>query len=194
MGVIVKEKVKGSGEWWIFIYHNGRKKTKKIGDYDLAENLAQKIRARLALEDLGFMAQKKDPVRLKEGLRVLAIVPILYEGEVIACLNLGSHVDHQVPAPARFALETIAAQIGEVIVRIRAEEAIKESEKQYRTLQENIPIGIYRTTPTGKIISGNPAMVQMLGYQSEHELLSINAKESYLDPRERKKFLKELWV
>ena len=62
MGVIVKEKIRGSGEWWIFTYHNGRKKTKKIGDQELAENIAQKIRARLALEEFGFMAPKKDPV------------------------------------------------------------------------------------------------------------------------------------
>ena len=31
MGVLVKEKVKGSGEWWIFINHNGKRKSKKVG-------------------------------------------------------------------------------------------------------------------------------------------------------------------
>lgn len=61
MGVIVKEKVKGSGDWWVFVYHRGRKKTKKIGDYETAEQVAQKIRARLALENFGFMAPKKEP-------------------------------------------------------------------------------------------------------------------------------------
>jgi len=61
MGVIVKEKVKGSGEWWVFVHHKGRKKTKKIGDYQTAEQVAKKIRARLALEDFGFMAPKKEP-------------------------------------------------------------------------------------------------------------------------------------
>lgn len=59
MGVIVKEKIPGSGEWWIYIHHNGRKKTKKIGAQELAEQVAQKIRARLALKDFGLMVQTK---------------------------------------------------------------------------------------------------------------------------------------
>lgn len=76
MGVIVKEKVKGSGEWWIFIHHNGRKKTKKIGDQELAETVAKKIRARLALKDFGFMAEKKDPVpTFKEVARLWLAEP-----------------------------------------------------------------------------------------------------------------------
>ncbi len=76
MGVIVKEKNKGSGEWWIYVHHNSRKKTKKIGDHDLAQDVAQKIRARLALKDFGFMAQKKDPVpTFKEAARLWLAEP-----------------------------------------------------------------------------------------------------------------------
>jgi len=76
MGVIVKEKVKDSGEWWIYVHHNGRKKTKKIGGQDLAQAVAKKIRARLALQDFGFMAQKKDPVpTFKEAARLWLAEP-----------------------------------------------------------------------------------------------------------------------
>jgi len=47
MGVIVKEKEKGSGEWWIFVFYNGLKKTKKIGkDKKLALEVAEKIKKR----------------------------------------------------------------------------------------------------------------------------------------------------
>lgn len=76
MGVIVKEKVKGSGEWWIFIHHNGKKNTKKIGDQALAETVAQEMRAHLALKDFGFMAEKKDPVpTFKEAARLWLAEP-----------------------------------------------------------------------------------------------------------------------
>jgi len=61
MGVIVKEKVKGSGVFWIFIHHNNQKKTKKIGDQELAEAVAEKIRAKLTLNDFGIMHTNKDP-------------------------------------------------------------------------------------------------------------------------------------
>lgn len=61
MGVIVKEKVKGSDEWWIFVHHNNQKKTKKIGDKETAEKVAEKIRAKLTLKDFGFIEKKKTP-------------------------------------------------------------------------------------------------------------------------------------
>jgi len=53
MGVSVREKKKGSGVWWVFISHLGRRKAKKIGtDKDLADEVAEKIKAKLVLNDL----------------------------------------------------------------------------------------------------------------------------------------------
>ena len=43
MGVKVREKTKGSGVWWIFIDHQGRRKAKKIGkDRRIALEVAKK--------------------------------------------------------------------------------------------------------------------------------------------------------
>ena len=48
MGVKVREKPKGSGIYWIFINHQGRRKSKKIGmDEKLANKVAEKIKAKL---------------------------------------------------------------------------------------------------------------------------------------------------
>src|ERR1044071_5388736 len=41
---------------------------------------------------------------------------------------------------------------------IRAKKALVESERQSRELLENLPIGIYRTTPQGKILYANPTL------------------------------------
>jgi len=49
MGVKVREKVKGSGIWWVFINRNGRRKSLRIGAQKSAEKLAEKIQARLTL-------------------------------------------------------------------------------------------------------------------------------------------------
>ena len=46
MGVKVREKKTGSGDWWIFIDHKGRRKAKKIGK-------AKKIA--LAMEGIGYL-------------------------------------------------------------------------------------------------------------------------------------------
>ena len=36
MGIKVREKISGSGEWWLFINHKGVRKTKKVGSEDSA--------------------------------------------------------------------------------------------------------------------------------------------------------------
>jgi len=53
MGVKVREKPPGSGIFWVFINHNSRRKSKKIGmDEGLANEVAEKIKARLVLGEL----------------------------------------------------------------------------------------------------------------------------------------------
>lgn len=54
MAVRVKEKSKGSGEWWIFINHKGRRRSKKIGDKHTANAVAKEVRQQLAKGDLGM--------------------------------------------------------------------------------------------------------------------------------------------
>ena len=58
MGVKVREKVKGSGEWWIFINHKGKRRSKKIGDKRAANTVKRKVEARLAKGDMGMIRDK----------------------------------------------------------------------------------------------------------------------------------------
>lgn len=130
---------------------------------------------------------EKDPVREKEGLHFISIVPVIYEGNVIACLNIASHVSDKIPITERNALETLALHIGGIIARLQAEDKLRESEERYRTLQANIPVGIFRTWPDGKIIAGNPAMVRMFGFDSEEEFLAMPAVDYYVHGGDRNK-------
>ncbi|MBU7035468.1 MAG: PAS domain S-box protein [Theionarchaea archaeon] len=59
----------------------------------------------------------------------------------------------------------------------KIEEALKRSERQYRDLFENAPIGIYRTTPDGRILMSNPTLVHLLGYTTFQELTARNLEE-----------------
>ena len=51
---------------------------------------------------------------------------------------------------------------------------LRESEARYRSLFEEAPVGIYRTTPDGQILLMNPAILRMLGYDSAEELQERN--------------------
>jgi integrase len=59
MGVKIREKPPKSGAWWVFIDHQGKRKAKKIGkDRKLAQEVARKIEAKLALGDVGVMEEQ----------------------------------------------------------------------------------------------------------------------------------------
>jgi len=53
------------------------------------------------------------------------------------------------------------------------EKKLKESEKKYRTLQENIPVGVFRTTLDGRVISANKAVATIMGYNKLEDILDF---------------------
>ena len=89
----------------------------------------------------------------------------------------------------------VVGTITDVEERRRAEKALGEAEKKYRTIVENAAGGIYQLTPEGQYLSANPAMARILGLNSPDELLRdvINAHEQvYVDAREHMNFIREL--
>ena len=74
----------------------------------------------------------------------------------------------------------------DVTRRHEAEAMLAASETRYKSLILRAAFGIYRTSPDGRFLDVNPALVQMLGYDSAGELLGLNiAAHVYLDPEKR---------
>lgn len=71
---------------------------------------------------------------------------------------------------------------------------LRESETRFSELFETLQEGVYFTTPDGRLLDANPALVQMLGYATKEELLGVNVLDLYCDPSERSDLLKELDV
>lgn len=65
------------------------------------------------------------------------------------------------------------------------QEALYKSQEKYRSLFENSIDGIYISTPEGKYVDVNHALVKMLGYPSKEELLKVNTRELYVSPKDR---------
>jgi PAS domain S-box-containing protein len=59
----------------------------------------------------------------------------------------------------------------DITERKRTEEALRRSESGFRSVVEDAPYGIYRTSLTGQFLQVNPALQRMLGYESTEELL-----------------------
>ena len=74
--------------------------------------------------------------------------------------------------------------------RKQAEEALSEIEGKYKSLTNNLNVGVYRNSvgSKGKFIEANPAIVKMFGYDSREEFLKIGVSDLYKDPLERKEF------
>jgi PAS domain S-box-containing protein len=64
----------------------------------------------------------------------------------------------------------------------RAETAARNAEGLFRTIFENAPVGLYRTTPDGRIMMANPAMVELLGCTSCDELVQRNLEGAGFEP------------
>jgi PAS domain S-box-containing protein len=82
----------------------------------------------------------------------------------------------------------------DITERKRGEEALRESEEKFRSLMENLNVGVYRNTvdEKGRFLWANTAQAQMLGYESVEEFLKVPVIDLYPDPKERKKFLSDL--
>ncbi len=77
----------------------------------------------------------------------------------------------------------------DITERKRAEEALRATEEEYRNLFENVPTGVYRTTPDGRILMANPALIKMLGFSSLKEMVSRNLEqEGFEDKNARSRF------
>ncbi len=70
--------------------------------------------------------------------------------------------------------------------------ALLQSQKAYKDLYDNIPIGIYRVNPDGKVHLANPYLVRLMGCDSLGDLQKLNIPSSYADPQRKKEFDKRM--
>jgi diguanylate cyclase (GGDEF)-like protein/PAS domain S-box-containing protein len=71
--------------------------------------------------------------------------------------------------------------------------ALKASESRYRELYENVVAGVFQMSPDGKFMAANPALVRLLGYASEDELLERSIGEDlYVHAEDRANWLRNM--
>ena len=79
----------------------------------------------------------------------------------------------------------------DITERKQAEAALVQAEEKYRRIFENALEGIFQTATDGKLISANPALAQIYGYDSPEELIaSVNdiERQLYVKPNRRQEF------
>ncbi len=72
------------------------------------------------------------------------------------------------------------------------EQRVNMLEENYRNLIENIPIGISISTPEGKLIEANQAMMKMFGCTSMEDFMQAEADEYWCSSEDREQFVRLL--
>ncbi len=62
------------------------------------------------------------------------------------------------------------------------------NDTRYRSFFDDIPVSLYRTTPAGRFLDVNLAMVAMMGYPSREALLATNPVDHYVNPEDRERW------
>ncbi len=77
----------------------------------------------------------------------------------------------------------ILTMMTDITERKAAEHALRQSERKYRELFENILEGVYQTSPDGRILAANPELLRMLGFSSQEELSVPGVvRDTFVDP------------
>ncbi|MEM7432278.1 MAG: EAL domain-containing protein [Pseudomonadota bacterium] len=90
-------------------------------------------------------------------------------------------------------LSRLARIAGIAIKREIDESRLKNSELRYRGLFENVIDGVYIATRDGELITANPALVEMLGYDDVDDLKRVgNTTLLYVNPIDRERVFARL--
>ncbi|MES2730323.1 MAG: PAS domain S-box protein [Bacteroidota bacterium] len=136
----------------------------------------------------------KEDYEFREALQAnqiqsLLLVAIYYEKKLAALLGLASREPFKLWNEDTISLVNPSGEIFyRAIKKKHAEEAIKESEKKYRTLIENMNEGLVHMDADGKVQFINDRVCQMLGYSPE-ELMDKDAINPLLFDEAQRLFL-----
>ncbi|HVM46796.1 MAG TPA: PAS domain S-box protein [Candidatus Acidoferrum sp.] len=118
----------------------------------------------------------------------LMFVPVHSAGGVVGIVSIQSYRSGAYSSGDLTLLQALADLCGNALARIKATEALREAEANYRGIFENATEGIFQTTPDGRYLSANPALARMFGYDSPREMMaSISdiGRQTYVIPKQR---------
>ncbi|TLZ36035.1 MAG: PAS domain S-box protein [Gammaproteobacteria bacterium] len=143
----------------------------------------------------------KDPFWLEHrelalgaGLRAAWSTPIQAAGgKLLGSLGV-YRCEPGLPTAGESQIMARAAQLARIALERRlAEEALRGSEAKFRGLFESIAEGVYQSRRDGRMMSVNPAFVDMLGYRTAEELYALPSVEAlYWDPADRAEFVRRV--
>jgi|GEM_PF-368387 len=126
---------------------------------------------------------------VNEGLRSLAVIPILDHGHVLGCINVGSHSLPYTPEASRQALETIAPEVGNIIAHLRTEMQLNEARERLLEAQAMAHIGNWEWDLKEQTLIWSDEVYRIFGVSPEDFTPTIESFENAIHPEDREDFL-----
>lgn len=123
-----------------------------------------------------------DDIRKREDLRFVAVVPIRARKQIVGCLNLASRKYESIPVAAQSALETLAGQIGQAVLREQTLQQLKEREENLDTFFDSVRDFLFVLDIKGNMLRVNSTVLDRLGYRGE-ELIGRSVLMVHPEPR-----------
>lgn len=142
----------------------------------------------LVIITIGLLGAVLRPLR-----RITAVTESIAHGKLDAVLDYQSKDElGRLADSFRRMQQALVTDISE---RENVEAALRASEERYRGIFEHATAGIIRSSPDGKVVTANWALVKMLGYdtddQARLEITNIG-EQVYRDPNERVRVMEAL--
>lgn len=85
--------------------------------------------------------------------------------------------------------------VNDVTAVERAQAALAESERKFRSIIENAVVGVFQSTPEGRFLMINRSAAESIGYDTPEEVLADVqdiGQQLYVDPDERERYLEAI--
>jgi PAS domain S-box-containing protein len=143
----------------------------------------------LRLEDISGLQVLNRMRDISPRTRCIMLTGHASQATAIEAINLGAYAYFQKPLE----IDQVLLSISHAAQAYRVEEILRLSEERFRSLYENSTLGLYRTTPDGRILLANPTLLKMLGYASLEELSSRDLSRDGFEPDDQRiKFISKI--
>ena len=116
------------------------------------------------------------------GFQSVALVPLHVEDRVLGLIHVADFQENKLPLATVRTLETISRQLSPNLLRIRAEQALRERELLFRSVFDSSLDGLVFVDCQGRFLDFNEAYLRLVGYTREellgHDLGKITPPET----------------
>lgn len=117
------------------------------------------------------------------GISKIIVAPLIVDDKTMGVFSVLSDnlIEEDKPTLLAFAHQMAAVWRRTSLTQNLENELVerKRAEELFRNIFENAVMGFYRSTPDGRILMANPALVQMMGYSSFEALAQIDLEKQF---------------